>query len=291
MKVGIDSYCYHRLFGEAYDDQKAPSKNITLEWFIQRAHELGVDGVSLESCFIPRFDASYLSEIKGMLDEYKLDRVYAWGHPDGLEGGYNEAAYDDMLEHMEFAEAIGADVMRVCGASLLFRFRDHEWMIDTLTRMFSNAMPHAVKKGIRIANENHIDFNSTEMLRLIHQVDSPNFGINFDTGNFMRVLDDPVEGMKKLAKHTFSTHVKDLKPQAGLSVDNWHFFACTPTGEGLVNNLELAKILKAAGYKGFLAMEIDYLHEEFRNNWADDDEDKAVAQSVKELKRIANLVG
>ena len=51
------------------------------------------------------------------------------------------------------------------------------------------------------------------------------------------------------------------------------------------------RALKAAGYKGFLAMEIDYLHEEFRNNWADDDEDKAVAQSVKELKRIANLVG
>jgi len=291
MKVGIDSYCYHRLFGEVYDDQKAPSKNITLEWFIKRAHELGVDGVSLESCFIPRFDASYLSEIKGMLDEYKMDRVYAWGHPDGLEGGYNEAAYDEMLEHMEYAEAIGADVMRVCGASLLFRFHDHEWMLDTLTRMFSNAMPYAEAKGIKIADENHIDFNSTEMLKLIHQVNSPNFGINFDTGNFMRVLDDPVEGMKKLAKYTFSTHIKDLKPQAGLSVDNWHFFACVPTGEGLVNNLEIAKLLKAVGYQGFLAMEIDYLHEDYRNDWADDDEDKAVAQSVKELKRIADIVG
>src|SRR5512143_2800503 len=89
MKIGIDSYCYHRFFGEVYPHQKKPPKQMTLEDFIKRAHELKVDGVSLESCFIPRFDASYLSEIKGMLDEYKLDRVFAWGHPDGLEGGRN----------------------------------------------------------------------------------------------------------------------------------------------------------------------------------------------------------
>ncbi len=291
MKVGIDSYCYHRLFGEVYDDQKAPSKNISMEWFIKRAAELGVDGVSLESCFFPSFSSSYLSEVKGMLDEYKFDRVYAWGHPDGLEGGYNEAAFDDMMKHMEYAEAIGADVMRVCGASLMFRFRDHEWMLDTLTRMFQNAMPTAESKGLKIADENHIDFSSSEMLRLIHQVNSPNFGINFDTGNFMRVLDDPIEGMKKLAPYTFSTHVKDLKPQANCGVGSWHFFACTPTGEGLVDNLKLAQLLKEADYQGFLAMEIDYLHEDYRNDWSDSDEDNAVEASVKELKRISGIVG
>ena len=58
MKVGIDSYCYHRMFGEVYpDQQKPPPRKLTLEQFIDRAKELGVDGVSLESCFIPRFDA------------------------------------------------------------------------------------------------------------------------------------------------------------------------------------------------------------------------------------------
>ena len=160
-------------------------------------------------------------------------------------------------------------------------YGDHEWMLDTLTRMFQNAMPTAVSKGIKLADDVITSYSihytklydsSEEMLRLIHQVNSPNFGINFDTGNFMRVLDDPVEGMKKLAPYTFSTHVKDLKPQANCGVGSWHFFACTPTGEGLVDNLKLAQILKEADYKGFLAMEIDYLHEDYRNGWSDDDE-------------------
>ena len=282
MKVGIDSYCYHRFFGEVYPHQNAPDKQITLEDFIKRAKELDVDGVSLESCFIPRFDNAYLSEIKGMLDEFNFDRVYAWGHPDGLEGGKNEAAYDEMIEHIEYANAIGAKVMRVVGSSLMFRFEDHRPQIEKLSRMFTHAMKVADNYGIKLADENHIDYNADEMLELIHNVNHPNFGINFDTGNFLRVLDDPIQGMEKLAKFTFSTHVKDLKINPQAAVNDWYFFSCTPVGDGLVDNQKLAQLLKDANYEGFLAMEIDTLHPDYN-----DDEDSAVAQSVKVLKKIA----
>jgi sugar phosphate isomerase/epimerase len=281
MKVGIDSYCYHRFFGEVYPHQNQPAQKMTLEDFIKRAKELGVDGVSLESCFIPRFDKAYLSEIKGMLDEFNFDRVYAWGHPDGLEGGKNEAAYDEMVEHIEYANAIGAKVMRVVGSSLMFRFEDHRPQIEKLSRMFTNAMKVADTYGIKLADENHIDYNADEMLELIHNVNHPNFGINFDTGNFLRVLDDPILGMKKLARYTFATHVKDLKINPQAAVNDWYFFSCTPVGDGLVDNQKLAQLLKDANFEGFLAMEIDTLHPDYN-----DDEDSAVAQSVKELKKI-----
>ena len=282
MKVGIDSYCYHRFLGEVYDHQNPPVKQMTMEDFIKRAKELDVDGVSLESCFIPRFDKAYLSEIKGMLDECNFDRVYAWGHPDGLEGGKNEAAYDEMVEHIEYANAIGAKVMRVTGSSLMFRFEDHGPQIQKLSRMFTNAMKVADNYGIKLADENHIDYNADEMLEIIHNVNHPNFGINFDTGNFLRVLDDPIQGMEKLARFTFSTHVKDLKINPQAAVNDWYFFSCTPVGDGIVDNQKLAQLLKDANYEGFLAMEIDTLHPDYN-----DDEDDAVAKSVAELKRIA----
>jgi len=47
MKVEMDSYCYHRFFGEVYPDQKPPAKNMTMQDFLKRAKELNVDGVSL----------------------------------------------------------------------------------------------------------------------------------------------------------------------------------------------------------------------------------------------------
>ena len=282
MKVGIDSYCYHRFLGEVYPHQNAPDKQMTMEDFIKRAKELDVDGVSLESCFFPRFDSGYLSEVKSMLDEFNFDRVYAWGHPDGLEGGKNEAAYDEMVDHIEYANAIGAKVMRVVGSSLMFRFEDHGPQIEKLSRMFTNAMKVADNYGIKLADENHIDYNADEMLELIHNVNHPNFGINFDTGNFLRVLDDPIQGMEKLARFTFSTHVKDLKINPQAAVNDWYFFSCTPVGDGLVDNQKLAQLLKDPNYEGFLAMEIDTLHPDYK-----DDEDSAVAKSVQELKRIA----
>ena len=175
-----------------------------------------------------------------MLDEYKLDRVYAWGHPDGLEGGRNEKAFEEMVKSIEYAKAIGAKVMRVVGASLMFRNEPHGPMLEKLTRMFEKAVKVAAAADVKLADENHIDFTSDEMLSLIKAVNSPYFGINFDTGNFMRVLDDPVKGMQKLAKYVFATHIKDLKINREAAVDDWFFFSRTPVGDGLVDNQKLA---------------------------------------------------
>lgn len=283
MKIGIDSYCYHRFFGEVYPEQEPPPKQMSMEDFLTRAKELGVDGVSLESCFFPSFDASYLADLKATLDGYGLDRVFAWGHPDGLEGGRNEQALKEMIAGFEYAQAIGADVMRVVGSSLMFRNEPHGPQIERLTKMFREAVKVAEDYGIKMADENHIDFTADEMVQLLDSVGSPYLGINFDTGNFLRLLDDPIAGMKKLAPYTYATHIKDLKPQKGVSPREWYFFSSTPVGDGLIDNRKLAQMLKEAGYEGFLAVEIDFLHPDYNN-----DEDAAVEQSVKELKRIAS---
>jgi sugar phosphate isomerase/epimerase len=97
------------------------------------------------------------------------------------------------------------------------------------------------------------------------------------------VLDDPVEAMRKLAPHVLATHIKDLRPARGVPADAWHFFSCVPTGDGLILNEELARILSEHGYKGFLAVEIDFLHPDYRGR-----EDWVVRESIKTLRGIAS---
>jgi 3-oxoisoapionate decarboxylase len=281
MKVGIDNYCYHRFFGEIYAQQKDPGRRITIEWFVDRAKQLGVDGVSLESCFFPGFEPAYLDGLKAQLDAAGLMRVFAWGHPDGLEGGKSKTAYKEMVEMIPHARRLGADVMRVVGSSLMFRFENHQEQIERLTGMFREAVRVAADHGVKLAIENHIDFTSDEIVQLLDEVDSDHLGVNFDTANFARLLDDPVKGMRKLAPRVLATHIKDLKVNAQASVDDWFFFSSTPVGDGFVDNLALARLLKEAGYKGFLAVETDFLHPDYA------DEDEAVAQSVVALKKIA----
>jgi 3-oxoisoapionate decarboxylase len=281
MKVGIDSYCFHRFFGEVYPQQQRPERSMTLEDFIGAASSLGVDGVSLESCFFPSVEASYLADIRAMLDSYHLDRVYAWGHPDGLEGGTNEAAYNEMLRSFDHAQAIGATVMRVVGSSLRFRNEPHGSQLERLTQMFRQAVPVAKAYGIRLAVENHIDFNAREMLSLLRSVDSPFLGINFDTGNFVRLLDDPLQAMDALAPYTYAAHIKDLKIQRGVPANEWYFFSSTPVGDGVVDNAALIEKLWRTGFEGILAVETDFLHPDYG-----DDEQAAVATSVHELRRL-----
>jgi sugar phosphate isomerase/epimerase len=119
------------------------------------------------------------------------------------------------------------------------------------------------------------------MLWLVEAVGSPSFGVTFDTGNFLRVMDDPVGAMEKLAKHTFATHIKDLTVRKGTSPKDWYFFSSTALGDGLIDIAAITGLLKAAEYGGLLAVEIDHLHPTYSY-----DEHGAVRQSVRELRRI-----
>lgn len=285
MKVGIDSYCYHRFFGEVYPMQKPAARPYTMDSFLDRAKALGCDGVSLESCFFPEFGEKYLGGLRRRLDDLGFDRVYAWGHPDGLEAGGNEEAKDEMIAHIEHAKLLGAPVMRVVGSSLMFRFAPHEPQLKILAEWFREAADIAAQHGIRLAVENHIDYNSDEILWLIEEVDSEYFGINLDTANFLRVLDDPVEATRKLAKHVYATHVKDILPVKGVSAREWYYFSCVAAGEGLIEIDKIAQLLKDADYTGFLAFETDMPHPDYTGR-----EEEMVEKSISYLKNVsANL--
>ncbi len=284
MKIGIDSYCYHRFFGEVYPDQEPAPKKMTMGDFLTRAQELGVDGVSLESCFFETLEDSYIKELKAQLDEYGFDRVFAWGHPDGLERGKNEEAFAEMKACIPKAKLMGADVMRVTGSSLMFRHEPHGPQIEALSKQFKEAIKIAEDNDIKLAVENHIDYTGEEILQLLENVNSKNFGVNFDTGNFLRLLDDPIKAMEILAPHVFAVHLKDLQINPRMARPNdWFFFSGVPVGEGLIDNQVLANILNKTDFKGFLAVEIDHPHYDWMNR-----EDECVEKSVKGLKAIVN---
>ena len=119
MKLGIDSYCYHRYFGEVYPgiQTRPDGRRMTVDDFLKRAKRHGVEGVSLESCFFPSFAPDALQRLRERLDEYGFERVWAWGHPDGLSSGTGRKAEWDLVAHIAHARAIGAGTMRIVGGS------------------------------------------------------------------------------------------------------------------------------------------------------------------------------
>ncbi len=279
MKVGIDSYCYHRYFGEIYPDQADPGVRWSFHDFVRRAGELGVDDVSLESCFFDSLEPSYLAELGAVLDEHRLSRVLAWGHPDGLEAGRSEEAWRQMNALIPKAVCIGARIMRIVASSLMFRFEPHAPQIEAIVRMLKQSVKIARDHGVTLALENHIDYTSAEIFEILERVDSDALKVNFDTGNTLRMMEDPVAAARRLGPYTVATHTKDLAACRHVRPEEWYFFSSVPVGTGLIDIPGVVRALAESGYKGVLAVESDH-HKD------NQDEDRLVAQSIAYLKAL-----
>jgi 3-oxoisoapionate decarboxylase len=280
MKVGIDSYCFHRLFGEVYEGQQEPQKKLGYEDFLRYAAKLKVDGVSMETCFFESTEETYLRGLKAIIDEAGFETVVAWGHPDGLEGGKNPEQLEDLKKYFQVCETLGANVMRVVGSSLAFRNEPHGPQIKALVDLFREPAKMAGDRGIKLAMENHFDFEMDEIGEIVEAVGSDAFGITFDTGNALRIGDNPKDFAEKLGKYIFATHTKDVMPIYGGNPKDWYFFACVPVGKGCINMPEVVTTLEKQNYDGLFAIEIDYPHPDFTDEYA------AVKESVKYLKKL-----
>ena len=258
MKVGVDSYSYHRLYGEIYPNQVDPGRRWAFAQCIEETVRVGGAGISLETCFMPRFDADYLAQLKDALDANNLERMVAWGHPDGLEGGKKPEAAREMEQHLLTTQAVGGTVLRIVGSSLMFRDEPHGPQIEKLSAILKESVKKAEDLGIRMAIENHIDFTADEILEILDRVDSDFLGVNFDTGNCLRVFEDPVVAAGKLASRTYATHVKDIDPSHG-SPSDWTFWPSAAAGHGIIDMPGVVKALGDGGYQGMLCVEIDFL--------------------------------
>ena len=260
MKVGLDQYSYHRYFGEIYPQiEQDPGSRMTLAEFVDTAHGLGVDGVSLESCFLPNPTSLDVAQLRAHLDRLGLERVWEWGHPGGLQSGAAPHQLKDLMRHTEIARDIGAKVMRICCGGR--RTRPADWAAHkaALIPLLREATQHASQQGVVLAIENHIDLLADELVELIQAIDSPWLGVCLDTANNLRMLEDPALVIEKLAPYARATHVKDVTAHRG-NPNQFAFWPSVPLGRGLIDFPRAFEALRRNAYQGLLALEIDYLH-------------------------------
>jgi sugar phosphate isomerase/epimerase len=290
MRVGIDSYSFHRYFGEIYPGlQKDPGTRWDMkDDFVDFAVSLDVDEVALETLFYPATDDEYCAALKDRLDEAGLDRVIGWGHPDGLHGGRDEDALADLIRHIPRATAVGAKIMRIVASSMVYVDEPHGPQIENSIRMLKQAVKVADDHDVTLAIENHIDFTSTEILEIIEGVGSARLRVNLDTGNALRMHEDPVEAARRLAPYTVATHTKDIitRKKGGSPSDRFVWWPACPAGQGLVDFEGIARVLQDANFQGSLAVELDLMAEP----WEARTEEENVAESIAYLKQIGQKI-
>jgi sugar phosphate isomerase/epimerase len=130
---------------------------------------------------------------------------------------------------------------------------------------------YAAARNIRTSLENHGFYmqESRRVQKLIRAVDHENFGLTIDLGNFLCVNEDPTAATRRLAKYVIMAHAKDfhVRPKKTMPPAGW--FA-TPTnialrgaiaGHGVVDLPAQLRLLRRAGYDGYLSLEFEGMEE------------------------------
>ncbi len=114
--------------------------------------------------------------------------------------------------------------------------------IERAIANFKSLLPVCEEVGLRLAFENHLDYRISEVVQVVEGVDSPRLGINFDTGNPVAVIEDPLVAARAAAPYAINAHLKDFRIQPATSTGEPRIF-WTPLGRGDAPIAEMVAIL------------------------------------------------
>lgn len=261
MKIGVSSYSFRKY-------QKATGCSNTE--LCDKAKELGFEGI--EFIDLKADDVLLEAEtIRRYCEEIGLPIVaYTIGANLQVEDLAAEVAR--LKGCVDIAAALGAPVMRHDVASALKEIPGYTWedAILDMAPAIREVTEYAASKGIRTCSENHgkLFQDSVRVEALIKAVDHENYGWLVDMGNFLCVDEAPLSAVTRAAKYAFHAHAKDFlyhivkegvpTPDGGwFSTRNGNLLRGTVVGHGVVPVLDCVKVLRDAGYDGWLSLEFE----------------------------------
>jgi len=260
VRTGIDSYSYHRRYGELRPGEApflGPTWPLEPSPVIEHARALGVDELMLETCYLPEPE-DITAEL---LDGGDLRVAFSWGHPwpddafHGLENGRRPEAEAHLARWIDAAGRLGQSVMRITVSSPAVRGHEPEdELVARLVAPIRRAADRAAGVGLALAIENHGDLTAAGLDDLVARAQRANLGVTLDTVNLIRLGDDMVEGTRRLAPRVLVVQMKDYLPtddvnQAGGPV-------CTALGAGVAPLEQVLDVLATAGFTGPVCVEI-----------------------------------
>jgi sugar phosphate isomerase/epimerase len=259
LKLSIAAYSYRQ-----YLTGKPPK--FDLFEFVNLAADMGLDAVEPTSYYFPPdVTPAYLNRLKLHAFTLGLDiSGTAVGNNFCLPpGSKRDEEISKVLRWIDLAAELDAPVIRIFAGNIP-RDSTEEQAVARAIEGIKAVLPHAAEKGIVLALENHGGITATpeQVLKLVKAIESPNFGVNLDTGNFRG--GDPYDEIAQLAPYAMNVQVK-TEVQRG--------------GSRKKEEADLARIvtiLREARYSGYVVLEYE----------AAEDPLKAIPRHIKTLRQL-----
>ena len=240
FKFSLAAYSYRSLLG-------GKDPELTLFDFVDDCAKMQLEGTELTSYYFPEtVTHEYLRTLKQRCFRLGLDVSGTavgndFGHPPGEQ---RDKQLQQMKRWIDYAEILGAPVIRVFAGHAkpdVSAQEAHKLMVSAL----EESCEYAGQRGVHLALENHggPTADVAGLLALVHDVDSPWFGVNLDTGNF-HTTEDIYGDLAKAAPYALNVQVKVVVSGPDKKKRPADFN-------------QLAKILREAGYRGYVVLEYE----------------------------------
>ena len=263
------------VFPKAYFDQLCGGAMSLLDWIAQAA-TLDIEAIEMYDGFFQRRDAAELDQVLSAMGRAGLRTSMLCFSPDFTHPDAGERArqLQRQKEAIDLSLKLGTPYCRtLSGQKHPDTSRDDgiRWAVEGIQA----SLEYAVPRGITLCMENHYkdglwrypEFaqRSEVYLKIIEQVDSPNFGVQYDPSNSILAGEDPVDFLRQV-KHRVVTmqasdrylkgnaRLQDLKQAdgtLGYSPDLLH----GEIGKGLNDYDSIFQILREINYCGWISVE------------------------------------
>ncbi len=227
-----------------------------IESFIESVNEFRLDTIDFLRRAFSSTDPTYLRHIKMLCLKHGLPVGYL-GVSGGFVGPDDEvrARVDTAKETVDVALFMGAPLVRVFGGSYRPGTEDLEPLWPNMIASHQEIADYALEKGVIVALQNHDNNNlaatSEDVLRILREVDRPNFSFIMDTGQWRGSIGASPKGepdpdadiyayMEETVSHAVCVRTKFYRIDSG--VEEW------------LDYDRIIQILKEADYNGNLSI-------------------------------------
>jgi sugar phosphate isomerase/epimerase len=231
----------------------------------------GVSGLEMYRGFFQQETGHYLREVRDRLSDSGFAMPMLCVSPDFTVEDSTELQHqlDQQREAIDIAAFFGAATCRVLSGQR----RPHlsvEAGIDRVVECIETLIPHAESCGVVLAMENHFKDNYWQypefaqkmevFCRIIHRIESPWFGVQFDPSNTLLAGEDPLELLSRVAERVVSMHASDRRPKPGVAlstetVTDYSHLIHGEIGTGVIDFPAIFTMLEGAGFCGWVSIE------------------------------------
>lgn len=246
LRLSLAGYSFNSLMARRGTPEQIAKAEMTLEKFIEFCAAQNLAATELTGYYFPKqITTEYLLSLRTLTHRMGITiSGTAIGNDFCLpEGDARQKQLQECREWIDYAAIMGAPAIRIF-AGKVPNGDSEDAAIERCAAGINESLKYAATKGVFLAMENHGGITATpdQMLKIIDKVDSsPWFGVNFDSGNFQ--TDDPYRDLAKIAPWAVNAQIK-----ASVSVSGKQQPADFP---------RIVKILRDAGYRGFVALEYE----------------------------------